>query len=417
VSPTMRLAVSVSLSGILVSACSTDSGVAPTERAGLSSAVAAAVSAPGACATCVFGPRGYTRSSGTPVAETAIFVADTSVQYVVEITDNGSQGANATVTLNGALLYEGGSLNRSLALRARNALVVRLTGKPGSTLTVSIRATVVPPRPVRSVLVAPQVATLVVGQAMQLSATTMDADGTVLTGRAVTWQSSNPTVATVSSTGIVGSVGVGVATITATSEGVSGTATVNTYSSDLMVVSGLANVFGYGVSTPAPAGGGGGIVAPVLPVTSTEHAWIEIMTTGLASPDGPTMVPPDGFSEGGNTNLLSVAPISGFAGPNAFMLVGVFVPAGEIASLPAPANLTYATLADYERIEYQPGLRQVFFIGDGRTAAGATQRFVVPAGAAKLVLGLADGYSYQGQVGGYYNNAGAFNALVKQFAK
>jgi len=45
-------------------------------------------------------------------------------------------------------------------------------------------------------------------------------------GRAITWSSSDPTVATVLATGFVRAVGAGTATITATSEGHSGTAAV-----------------------------------------------------------------------------------------------------------------------------------------------------------------------------------------------
>jgi alpha-tubulin suppressor-like RCC1 family protein len=67
-----------------------------------------------------------------------------------------------------------------------------------------------------------------VGQQIQLGATTTDTMGNVLTGRAVTWASSNGAVATVSSTGLVMALALGKATITATSEGQSGTAALTT---------------------------------------------------------------------------------------------------------------------------------------------------------------------------------------------
>src|SRR5207302_5110684 len=60
----------------------------------------------------------------------------------------------------------------------------------------------------------------------QLTATLKDAAGNVLLGRAVTWTSSNTGVTTVSGTGLVIGVAAGSATITATSEGVRGTAAV-----------------------------------------------------------------------------------------------------------------------------------------------------------------------------------------------
>jgi hypothetical protein len=53
-----------------------------------------------------------------------------------------------------------------------------------------------------------------------------DAAGNVLTGRAVAWESSTPAVATVSSTGLVRGMAAGDATVTATSEGQSGSAAV-----------------------------------------------------------------------------------------------------------------------------------------------------------------------------------------------
>ncbi len=70
----------------------------------------------------------------------------------------------------------------------------------------------------------PANASLVAGTTQQLAATLKDAAGTTLTGRTVTWTSSNAGIATVSSSGLVTAVAAGSATITAASEGKSGTA-------------------------------------------------------------------------------------------------------------------------------------------------------------------------------------------------
>ena len=51
----------------------------------------------------------------------------------------------------------------------------------------------------------------------------------MLTGRVVTWGSSDPTVATVNANGLVTGVALGSATITATSEGKSGTSAITVY--------------------------------------------------------------------------------------------------------------------------------------------------------------------------------------------
>ena len=81
--------------------------------------------------------------------------------------------------------------------------------------------------PVSSVAVTPATATVQVGQTVQLTATAKDASGNVLPGRTVTWASSNTAVATVSGSGLVTGVAAGgPVTITATSEGQSGTAAV-----------------------------------------------------------------------------------------------------------------------------------------------------------------------------------------------
>lgn len=87
-------------------------------------------------------------------------------------------------------------------------------------------AVTVVPVPVASVVVSPSTNPLQVGQTVQLTTTIKDQNGTTVTNRAVTWASSDNTIATVNATGKVTAVAPGTATITATSEGKSGTATV-----------------------------------------------------------------------------------------------------------------------------------------------------------------------------------------------
>ena len=96
-------------------------------------------------------------------------------------------------------------------------------GKTGtSVITISAA-----PVPVASVTVTPSSATIVAGATQQLAATTLDAAGNTLTGRAVAWSSDAPSVATVNaSTGLVSAVSQGTATITATSETKTGTSAI-----------------------------------------------------------------------------------------------------------------------------------------------------------------------------------------------
>jgi trimeric autotransporter adhesin len=92
---------------------------------------------------------------------------------------------------------------------------------------VSGSATVtVSPEPVATVSVTLGDSSLTVGQTTAASAVVRAAGGGVLTGRVVTWGSSDTLVARVSGAGLVSAVGVGSAVITGTSEGVSGTVTV-----------------------------------------------------------------------------------------------------------------------------------------------------------------------------------------------
>ena len=80
--------------------------------------------------------------------------------------------------------------------------------------------------PVASVTVNPASASVGVAQTRQLAALLKDASGNTLTGRVVTWSSSAPLVATVDGNGLVTGALAGTATITATSEGQSGSATI-----------------------------------------------------------------------------------------------------------------------------------------------------------------------------------------------
>src|SRR5438309_9587880 len=79
---------------------------------------------------------------------------------------------------------------------------------------------------VASVTVSPATIHIEVGQSAQLAATPRDRSGHPLSGRPVTWATSNTAVATVDGAGLVTGATPGSATITATSQGVSGTAVV-----------------------------------------------------------------------------------------------------------------------------------------------------------------------------------------------
>ena len=104
---------------------------------------------------------------------------------------------------------------------AGSATITATSEGKSATATITVRLV-----PVASVQVSPATAGIRVGQTLQLSATTKDSAGGTLTGRTVTWASSNANVASVNTSGLVTGKAAGSATITATSEGKSATATV-----------------------------------------------------------------------------------------------------------------------------------------------------------------------------------------------
>src|SRR5689334_4648948 len=83
-----------------------------------------------------------------------------------------------------------------------------------------------PVTPVASVTIGAPAMSVTVGGTLQLAATLRDQSGNVLSGRTVAWTTSNPGVASVSSTGLVTGVATGSTTIRATSEGKSTAATI-----------------------------------------------------------------------------------------------------------------------------------------------------------------------------------------------
>ena len=96
-----------------------------------------------------------------------------------------------------------------------------------ATVTVGAGGGGTPVAPVATVTVSLGASTIQVGGTTTAAATMRDSSGTLLTGRSVAWSSSTPTVANVSTSGVVTGVGAGTAFIVATSEGIVGQAQVS----------------------------------------------------------------------------------------------------------------------------------------------------------------------------------------------
>jgi uncharacterized protein YjdB len=102
-------------------------------------------------------------------------------------------------------------------------VIAAVDGVSGSAKVIVVAP---PPAAVARVVVTPDSVVLQPGQAVDLDVTAYDAEGHLLTGRAVAWTTSDSTVATVGAGGLVTAASPGSARITATVEGVGGSARV-----------------------------------------------------------------------------------------------------------------------------------------------------------------------------------------------
>jgi Bacterial Ig-like domain (group 2) len=156
-----------------------------------------------------------------PVGQSASATAFGVDQFGVSIatgTVSWSTASTAVATVNANGLVTGVAIGQTQVIAA-------VAGKQAQATVTVI------PIPVASVTVSPPTATLLPGATQQLAATTLDAGNNTLTGRVVTWATSDQTRATVSPTGLVTAVAVGSATISATSEGKSGSSLITVSSS------------------------------------------------------------------------------------------------------------------------------------------------------------------------------------------
>jgi len=181
-----------------------------------------------------------TSSTGSTIADLVISPKNVTlhlndtVEFTAAAFMNTGDSANVSVTWSttyGSVTDLGTSSNGrrhygqyKAAGTAPGQYKVVATGAPsGVSDTATVNVTLAP---VAALSVAPSSATIVVGATTQLQPTTTDSAGNVLTGRTVTWSSNNGSVATVSGSGLVTGAGTGSATITATSEGQSGTSSL-----------------------------------------------------------------------------------------------------------------------------------------------------------------------------------------------
>jgi hypothetical protein len=125
---------------------------------------------------------------------------------------------------------------------------------------------------------------------------------------------------------------------------------------------------------------------------------------------GPTFFGPSGNGVSGS-NLNPLDGISGYKGPQG-PLAGVFLDNSIPSAGPAPATLDFSTSPSQDFLTLSPLLRQIFYIGDGKTSADVLQEFVAPAGATRLFFGIPDGFGFVGDPGAYDDNDGSYRIRV-----
>jgi uncharacterized protein YjdB len=233
---TMRDASNNVLGDRTVSWSSSNTSVATVSAAGVVTAVAVGSAQITATSEGVSGNAGASVVAPPPVA-----VATVSVS-LVSSSLNAGQTTQATATTRDASnnvltgrVITWSSSNTAVATVNGSGLVTAVAagsaqitatseGKSGS---AGISVVAPPPVAVASVSVTLASGSLNPGQTTQATATTRDANNNVLTGRIITWSSSNIAVATVNGSGLVTAVAAGSAQITATSEGKSGSAGIS----------------------------------------------------------------------------------------------------------------------------------------------------------------------------------------------
>ena len=231
-----------------------------------------------------------------------------SVASITVSPDTDSVAVGASVTLQATVKGPGGQVvsgqhvfwntsNPSVATVSEAGVVtgvaagqVQVAASAGGTSGIAT-INVMPP-PVSSVSVAPALDTIVRSGTVQLTATAFDAQHNPLANRTFTWSSNLPNVANVDANGLVTGVATGPATITATSEGKSGTSTVVVIPPPVasITVNPPVNTLTIGdsVALTATAKDASGSVIPDAPITwsSNNTAIAGVSSTGVVTAVG-----------------------------------------------------------------------------------------------------------------------------------
>lgn len=173
-------------------------------------------------------------------------------------------------------------------------------------------------REVAAVQIAPASVSVRIGTTVALAAQTIDAEGSTLTGRVITWSSSNTAIATVNNQGTVTGVAAGAATITATSEGQFGAAAVTVTLNPVATVTVAPASTTLGVGTDAPLSAtlrdAGGLVLTnrLISWNSSNVQVATVSSTGVVTALAPGTAVISAVSEGhaGTASILVLARLA-----------------------------------------------------------------------------------------------------------
>jgi trimeric autotransporter adhesin len=210
---------------------------------------------------------------------------------------------------------------------------VTITAASGSVIATA--TVTVTPVPVAKVVITPSNPTVVIGGTTQLTATPEDSAGDVLTGRTVTWASSDPTTASVNQSGVATGKKVGSVTITATADTVSGsvTLTVQLLPVNAVTISPQSSNLVVGQTTPLTAevtdNSGTAVSGSTVAFSSSAASVATVTSTGPLSATvtavGPGQATITGAS-GGKTGTATITVSQ--------------VPVGSVTITPSSATIT-----------------------------------------------------------------------------
>ncbi len=223
---------------------SLDTAVAKVSGSGVVTAYAGGTVAIMARSEGVSGSASLTVNTPSPTAVAQILldvptqdlVLGQSIQSVVTLKDaQGNTLVGRTITYsteNSSIV----TVSATGVIKGVGVGAAKVTASSGGVSVVETFRVTAPPQTLTSITITPGSASLSIGQTTQASATGKDSQGTTVTS-SYTWTTTNPAVATVSSTGMVSAMGPGATTIKAVASGVTGSMSVSVSSTPASVAS------------------------------------------------------------------------------------------------------------------------------------------------------------------------------------